>query len=512
MKNRKKKIVFFVIVFILLITRLFLFSSHPAGLNQDETSIGYDAYSLMKYGVDRNGQSFPVHFIAWGSGQNALYAYLSIPFIALFGLNVFSVRIVNLVFSILSAFAVYDLVKRSHGEKCGLIAFALVAISPWNIMLSRWALESNLFPSLIALSLWSLVKGLSNKTFLYFSSFLLALSLYSYGSAYLVITVFVITVLVFYIYAYRKEKEVVKELSLKCVLLNIFIYIIVAFPIYCFVLINVFQLETMNIGAITISRTYGARIADVFGFGFGFMKRICDLVILQYDGTLRNSLPFIGCTYLVSLPFIVFGIRKVFLLRKSADVLVFTMLCSGMLLFCYYADPNINRVNAIYIPMLILTSVGLRDFIKDKKMFGMIIGLYAVYFICFLISYFSFSYRDMIGREFFESYGEAILKAEELTKDNDKVIYSVADVNASYVQVLFYTKTPVGDFLSSVKYKNPGAQFQQVDSFGKYVFNKDRLDSETKGVYILDNSMVEEAEGIADEIYYFKNYSVAVIE
>ena len=48
----------------------------PGGLNQDEASAGYDAYAIFKYGIDRNGIRYPVHLVAWGSGQNALYSYL----------------------------------------------------------------------------------------------------------------------------------------------------------------------------------------------------------------------------------------------------------------------------------------------------------------------------------------------------------------------------------------------------------------------------------------------------
>ena len=69
-----------------IFARIWEFSTLPPGLNQDEASIGVDAFSLYRFGVDRNGVSYPVHFISWGSGQNALYAYLLIPFIALGGL------------------------------------------------------------------------------------------------------------------------------------------------------------------------------------------------------------------------------------------------------------------------------------------------------------------------------------------------------------------------------------------------------------------------------------------
>jgi hypothetical protein len=50
-----------------ILLRTWKFGTHPAGLQQDEASIGVEAASLYYYGVDRNGESFPVHFIAWGS-------------------------------------------------------------------------------------------------------------------------------------------------------------------------------------------------------------------------------------------------------------------------------------------------------------------------------------------------------------------------------------------------------------------------------------------------------------
>ena len=134
--------------------------------------------------------SFPVHFISWGSGQNALYAYLSMPFIAVFGLDVFSVRIVNLIFSLITVVAVYFMIKTFKNKKTAFIAMALTAASPWNIMLARWGLESNLFPAFFVLSLWALLLSTKKAHFVYLAAVLMALSLYSYGAAYLVISIF----------------------------------------------------------------------------------------------------------------------------------------------------------------------------------------------------------------------------------------------------------------------------------------------------------------------------------
>lgn len=46
------------------ILRLLWLGDIPGGLNQDEASIGYDAWALLHSGVDRNGMAWPVNFIA----------------------------------------------------------------------------------------------------------------------------------------------------------------------------------------------------------------------------------------------------------------------------------------------------------------------------------------------------------------------------------------------------------------------------------------------------------------
>ena len=79
-KNKKNVKSFFseykeeiILVFILMIgsvVRLYGLGKFPNALNADEASSGYDAYSLMKYGIDRGGNSYPVYLYAWGNGQS----------------------------------------------------------------------------------------------------------------------------------------------------------------------------------------------------------------------------------------------------------------------------------------------------------------------------------------------------------------------------------------------------------------------------------------------------------
>ena len=43
--------------------RFLCLGSFPPGLNQDEASIGFDAWSLLRWGMDRNGDAWPVLFV-----------------------------------------------------------------------------------------------------------------------------------------------------------------------------------------------------------------------------------------------------------------------------------------------------------------------------------------------------------------------------------------------------------------------------------------------------------------
>ena len=85
-KDYKEEVILFFILIVGSLVRLVAIGKFPNALNVDEASSGYDAFSLMKYGVDRGGNSYPVYLYAWGSGQSVLYSYLMIPVLMITGL------------------------------------------------------------------------------------------------------------------------------------------------------------------------------------------------------------------------------------------------------------------------------------------------------------------------------------------------------------------------------------------------------------------------------------------
>ena len=115
-----KKVFIFCIFVIGFLVRIIAIDSVPNGLNVDEASIGYEAYSILNYGIDRNGKSIPVFLEAWGSGQNALYAYIIMPFVKILGLSAFSVRLPMAIISCISLIVIYKLLNKEDGGKATL--------------------------------------------------------------------------------------------------------------------------------------------------------------------------------------------------------------------------------------------------------------------------------------------------------------------------------------------------------------------------------------------------------
>ena len=91
-KYRKSDIIvwgmFCAVACIALFLHLFCISDIPGGINVDEMGMGYDAWCLAHFGVDRYLKEYPIYLMNFGGGQSALYAYLCATLFRLFGLSV----------------------------------------------------------------------------------------------------------------------------------------------------------------------------------------------------------------------------------------------------------------------------------------------------------------------------------------------------------------------------------------------------------------------------------------
>ena len=185
-----QKMILWSILILAFLLRVYQITDYPAGFSPDEAGQGYTAYSLLKTGKDEWGQAFPLAPRSYGDYRAPLYTYLTVPSVAIFGLNEFSVRFPAVIFGSLAVLVVYlvtiELFAKQNvfdSKKLALLSAFLLAISPWHISLSRGAFEPNLPTLLLPLGIWAFLRGLEAKKYMLFSGLLFGLSLFSYYSA-----------------------------------------------------------------------------------------------------------------------------------------------------------------------------------------------------------------------------------------------------------------------------------------------------------------------------------------
>ncbi len=163
----------------------------------EEVALGYDAYSILKTAKDHHGNFLPLTaFESFGDFKPSLYFYVLLPFIKIFGLNVFAVRLPTILASIATIFGIATLArilakdfylknKKNEADYIFLLALFLATISPFLLAFSRSAWESLLASSLIiwALNFWLLFLIGNKGKWAYLSAFFLILSTYAYHSA-----------------------------------------------------------------------------------------------------------------------------------------------------------------------------------------------------------------------------------------------------------------------------------------------------------------------------------------
>ncbi len=507
MKNKKYWLFFFVILFVGISIRLLWIDVLPSALNCDEASSGYEAYSLLHYGIDRNGNHNPVFLVAWGGGQNALLTYLILPFVKFFGLNLLSVRLPLALLGCLSLVIFYLLLKKVSNPKLAMIGLLFLILCPWHIMKSRWGLESNLFPDLILLFVFLFILGIEKKNKgLYYLSFAIAgLSSYSYGTSYYFLPVFLIPLLLYYIK--------IKEINLKEACLGIGVVFFVSLPVILYVVINTLGMEQINLPFLTIPRLEVNRyqeITSIFSSDFlvksfyNFSESI-KILITQNDGLPWNSIGFYGTIYLFSTLFTLLGLINSFKKKKWFDFkydVIFKIWFIVGLVLTFICEPNINRLNILMMPIVYYTVIGLYlTSLKFKRGSYVLLGIYLLSFGLFVNAYI---------HEDFNSYGtfEGDLKEViDYVNEFDKEIVVTKKIQSSYIHVLFYSKYDTRKFVETVHYEDPSAAFKNVLSFGNYVFS-DIQNIEENKVYVLKKEDKDLIDFYKYHIKEFKRYFV----
>ena len=461
-----------IIAILLILTgtalRLLFLEDLPYGLNQDEASAGYDAWALLHSGVDRNGDSWPVLFVSWGSGQNALMSYLSMPFIILMGLRPLSIRLPNALAGCVSLLVMWRLASRYRGERFGLCALFLLVINPWHIMASRWALESNLLPALLLGTCYFLSLSEENPKALIGAAICLGLAPYAYGTVFFLLPLVLIWTAI----------QLRKTLRFKPTSAALLVFLVLIIPIVLCQAINIWDGEKMHILGFTLPKLIDARqnATSIFSGGGLAMIRKNIMTFLEIlhngdDGVMYNAMPFWqgGIIYFFGLPLAVLGMIVSFLecRQSKAEWPMRMMLCCSVICTALI-DGNINRLNMVWLPLIYFSALGgfwLIQRLTVQSVFPLVGAL-----CCFL--FFSFNYIQEFAPPghgtYYPGLGEAIKSAESRSPEK---IYITDFVRQPYIFSLFYTTPFPERFMNTAIYGTaPDGVMRTVERFEGFEF------------------------------------------
>ena len=498
--------------------RLFYVGNIPGNreLYADEAFSGYEAYSLLTTGHDTHGYVRPMYLVAWGSGMNVLQSYLIMPFMALFGVNSFSVRLPQALLGCLTLIAFYDVAKILRGKKFAVAAVAVLTIMPYHIMISRWALESNLLPAFLMFGLAFLVRGTQNAKWLPASAFCYGLAFYAYAAGWPVMPLIVGGSVLFLLLTGRIRMD-------RYLVIAAAIFLLMALPPVLFLMVNRGMIPEIRAGIISIPRLSYLRSGELSLHPKEYVKRLYDtflMFIRQDDSRVSDATPLFGIYYKFSYVFALLGvaggIAAIKRNRSDMEVLIWIQLFSGILLGGL-VETVFNRVNVIHLPLIYFIALGVWEAAEwlGERMKLFVIVLYTVSFIAFLGYYFTY-HDDRIADTYKEGTIDAIQYAEEIC-DEEQTIHVLSGV--SLPNIFLFSKMDPEVYLATRHFIDHSYTVELIpDTFWHYDYSRpayvteDLPDYIQGDIYICDHADEKalsflHAQGL--EIIHFEQVVVA---
>lgn len=420
------KFILIIIILIAVVLRFYQLDKIPPGLNIDEASEGYNAFSLLHTGKDRYGETLPIMFRSFGSFQAPLYTYFSIIPVYFFGNSIFSIHFISAVSGVLLVIItlVFLLIQSGGKEKTTLagITGLMVAISPWAIFFSRIGTEASLGLTLFASSFLLFYLSLRNFWFFLPATFILGLSTHAYYSERLISVLF----LAGFLLLFRKRILTAK----KIIFLGLIIFFLTQIP----------HLMIINSGAFTrrisqvdyyndqfFQNNGGSLHAVPFGKSLFIVREFFSQYLAYFspknlffdpDPQEARSMPDLSVFYSwMIVPFFL-GIRRLLIKRSEQEKMIILLLLIAPIPASLTRDPFSTIRTLVFLwTMTIVIGLGfyrLKMLLLFTIIFFSLFQLYIAYFV-------------LLKNERSENYGYShlkLLKQIENIKDKKIVVDS----------------------------------------------------------------------------------------
>lgn len=443
MKIKEKRMVIGLILFSLFL-HIYKLGSVPRGIYVDEMGMGYDAWCIGTYGVDRYLKSLPFYLTNFGGGQSILYCYLDIIFVKLWGINAVTLRIPAVIFSMITCICGYRIIVKQWNRKVGILYLALFCLVPYFTMSGRIGLDCNLMLGMSVLFLDFLQQAvLTGKNGWYLAAgFAAGITFYTYALTYLILPVFLVLLCVYLFY--------IRKINLQQVIRMMLPAVVLALPLLVVQIINIFDLPELKIGCFTFTKLIQYRgnelnISCIKDNLRALYDSLFAVDITEFDNFAKYS-----NLYIVSIPFLIIGgVESVLecidsIRNKCFDMAIPVVAFAGLevLLSCFITGVTTYRVNALFFPLLYFLVIGIKSIWNAGQRWSKpLLGIAAAVYLCSFAG-FAYYYFEQYPAEVYPQrlFGDDMSQAvhylqEQPDKIQDRVTY-IGGVNEAYIYYL----------------------------------------------------------------------------
>ena len=296
--------------------RLWSLGTNPPSMFRDEAEKGYTAWILARTGgylyfdltPGQNAirfQKWPLFINVLGVYTSATYQYAAMPFVGLFGLNEFTSRLPAALAGILTVLLVFFLIRKgTKDDRIALFAAFFLAVSPWHVLFSRWALQGIFLPLLVTLGLLFFLKGIEKKpVHLLLSGVFFGLAFYTYAVGRLFVPLLLICLVVIYRRRLFEEK--------KAAIGGAVLFLLISVPTFLYYVTGD---RAARFSRLSIFADAGF-LQAMARFFLNYLKHYDPMFLFVYgDEEIRHSLLGMGMMYLFEAPLLLYGL--VLLVKK----------------------------------------------------------------------------------------------------------------------------------------------------------------------------------------------------
>ena len=473
MKKRLNLIILAAILLVAFCLRFYKLGQVPMALSQDETSIGYNAYSILQTGKDEYGKVRPLYFKAFGEYKSPVYIYLTAISIKLFGLNAYAVRFPSAFFGVLTVLIIYFLVKEIFcNSQLALLSGLFLAFNPWHLHYSRTAFEVTIA---VFLTTFGWLMLLKKRSFLGITALLL--SIFSYNISRILAP---LLLLIFY----GNQKHWRKGL--------IYAALIFFLPL----LFSLKNISSVKGPMLMTSPEVLANGLELRSYVMSFSPLLAKIFFNRFFFAgwlyLNNLASFIsagfffitgsthgnqgignfGQFYLFELPLIAFALFKIISKKeKQFYSLIYWSLAVIGVVSLTQEVPHANRALYLVIPLVIFSAHGLSMlFNKISIFFKLGFFMLVTYSLTFYFLSYYYRFPVLYAPSWRTADKEAALYIKN-NQDNFNKIIIDQDSGFIYTSLLFYNRFSPQEFQETSQRQPDDAEgFSRVKSFGKYEF------------------------------------------